>query len=66
MLTCPEVERPRCCAASDVVQQAIVDGRLQAALALLPEQGPVAAKYELLEVLQQSAVVSAGQPLLER
>jgi hypothetical protein len=50
---------------SDSVQQAITDGKLQAALALLPEQGPAAATAALLEVVRQSAL-AAGQPLLRR
>lgn len=50
---------------SDIVQQAIVDGKLKAALDLLPEQGPAAATSAFLEVLRQSAVAS-GQRLLQR
>ena len=49
----------------DKVQQAIIDGKLQAALALLPEQGPAAATAALLEVVRQSAL-AAGQPLVKR
>lgn len=47
------------------VQQAITAGKLQAALDLLPEQGPAAATASLLEVVRQSAL-AAGQPLLQR
>jgi hypothetical protein len=51
---------------SDIeVQHAITAGEMQAALALLSEQGPAAATAALLEVVRESAL-AVGQPLLRR